>query len=77
MKFIYEKQTKDKQLSLRDVEINQFFVCKEGYLCQKMNYGGSFVTIADDEGNPSCSNFNCDEDMPIKRLLPIVEKIEF
>jgi hypothetical protein len=76
MKFIYEKQTKDKQLTLKDVENNQFFVCKNGYLCQK-ECSESYVVIADGEGNPSCECFDSDEDEQIQRILPRVEKIEF
>jgi hypothetical protein len=76
MRFIYEKQTENKELTLKDVEENQFFVCADGYLCQKV-YECGYNTIADDEGGPSCSHLTCEADMPIKRLLPIVEKIEF
>lgn len=76
MKFIYEKQEKKEELTLSDVEENQFFVCVDGYLCQKV-YEYAYNTIADDDGGPSCSYLTCEADMPIKRLLPIVEKIEF
>lgn len=76
MKFIYEKETQEKKLTLNHVEYNQFFVCANGYLCQKMN-DDTYVTIADDEGNPSCDSYADRGDTPIQRVLPIVEKIEF
>lgn len=77
MKFIYEKET-EKQMTLNDVGENQFFVCEDGYLCQRIA-SESYITIADEEGYPSCgyymSRYNAD--MPIRRILPRVEKIEF
>ncbi len=76
MKFIYEKEGEEKRLTLKDVEENQFFVCEDGYLCQKI-HARAYITIADDEGNPYCGQLDCGEDMPIARLLPRVEKIEF
>lgn len=76
MKFIYEKQENKGELTLKDVAENQFFVCVDGYLCQKV-YACAYTTIADNEGDPSCSHLTCDEDMPINRILPRVEKIEF
>lgn len=76
MKFIYENQEENKTLTLNDVGENQFFVCEDGYLCQKV-YEYAYITIADDEGNPSCMKFDCDYNMPINRILPRVEKIEF
>lgn len=76
MKFIYEKQEEKKELTLNDVEDNQFFVCADGYLCQKIG-GESFMTIADEEGYPSCGYFSDFASVRITRLLPRVEKIEF
>lgn len=76
MKFIYEKQEKKKDLTLKDVQTNQFFVCKDGYLCQKANEE-EYITIADNEGYPSSNYFECGKYMPIARLLPLVERIEF
>lgn len=76
MKFIYAKKEKNKELTLRDVEENQFFVCKDGYLCQKID-STDYVTIADEKGNPTCNTYAEPEDAPIVRILPRVEKIEF
>lgn len=76
MKFIYEEVKKNKQLTLEEVEENQFFVCTDGYLCQKADET-AYTTIADDEGNPTCCKLDCDYDIPIQRILPRVEKIEF
>jgi hypothetical protein len=76
MKFIYEEVKKDEQLTLDDVKEDQFFICADGYLCQKIDEN-AYNTIADEEGNPSCRNLDCDYNMPINRILPCVEKIEF
>jgi hypothetical protein len=78
MKFIYEKQEENKTLTLKDVEENQFFVCKAGFLCQKKD-STEYATIADADGNPYCNVYegSDEENTPIERVLPIVEKIEF
>lgn len=76
MKFIYAKKEKNKELTLRDVEENQFFVCDAGYLCQKITHT-EYISIADEEGNPCCDTYGAPEDAPIVRILPRVEKIEF
>ncbi len=76
MKFIYEKQEEKKTLTLNDVEDNQFFVCADGYLCQKIG-SESYITIADEEGCPCSGYYRNNTDTPIARLLPIVRKIEF
>jgi len=76
MKFIYEKQEKKKTLTLNDVESSQFFVCAEGYLCQRIG-SESYITIADEEGYPCCGYYSVNPETSIKRILPIVEKIEF
>ena len=76
MKFIYEKQEENKEPTLNDVEANQFFVCADGYLCQRIG-SESYITIADEEGYPCCGYFRVNPDKSIKRILPRVEKIEF
>lgn len=77
MKIIFEKVNKEKkQLTIVDVEENQFFVCECGYLCQKMS-DSRYATIADDDGSLSCEIFDCNQDYKIKRILPKIAKIEF
>jgi len=77
MKIIFEKQNKkEKQLTIADVEVDQFFVCSNGYLCQKAN-DCFYNTITDDNGILSCESFDCNPDYEIKRILPRVTKIEF
>ena len=76
MKFIYEIEPKKKQLTFADVAENQFFVCDEGYLCQKVD--SEFAcTIADPDGDPSCNYITVEDDHPITRILPKIAKIEF
>lgn len=80
VKFIYGKEIKGKQqdkLTLIDVKNNQFFVSREGYLCQKMD-DMSYITITDKQGRPSCDYVEGPDDMPIARLLSHeVKKIEY
>ena len=77
MKIIFEKVNKEKkQLTIVDVEENQFFVCECGYLCQKMS-DSRYATIADDDGSLSCEIFDCNQDYAIRRILPKIAKIEF
>jgi hypothetical protein len=66
-----------KELTFNDVEEDQFFVDIDGRLCQK---GGEtfFCMITEPDGTPCliCYN-NAYDDMPIERVLPLVDKIEF
>lgn len=77
MKIIFEKKENlDKQLTIADVEVNQFFVCGVGYLCQKIR-GSRYTTIAGPDGILSCESFNSNPDYQITRILPKIAKIEF
>ncbi len=78
MKFILETPAEEKRLTFEDVEINQFFVCDDGFLCQKVDEW-SFNYIAEPPyGAPyaDCCN-SCDPNFIVKRILPKVLKIEF
>jgi hypothetical protein len=76
MKFILEENQETKLPSLKDVEINQFFVHKDGPLCQKTT-NTSFVLIADSNGQPYSEHFEEQFNLRINRILPKVVKIEF
>ena len=78
IKFIVSEEKQEKQLSLRDVDEDQFFVDDEGRLCQKVGEN-SYNTIADYDGEPvACETYFCNFfDTPIKRVLPKVTRIEF
>jgi hypothetical protein len=77
MKFIFAEIEKQKFPVFEDVEINQFFVDKEGYLCQKED-ARLFSVIAFPGGSPCClACQNGVDDMPITRILPKVKQIEF
>ena len=74
MKFIYETP---EPPTFGNVEENQFFVDKGGYLCQKID-SKTFAYIADQNGEPFA--FLCDKvsvNDKIDRLIPKVTKIEF
>lgn len=77
MKFIYAEQVKEKKPTFKDVEINQFFVDHDGCLCQKTN-NPSFVVIANPDGTPYSTWITgiCPS-REIKKIIPLVEKIEF
>lgn len=77
MKIIFEKEeNQDKQLTITDVEHNQFFVCNDGYLCQKIT-DSRYTTIAKSNGELYSDYFSCDAHYRIKRILPKITKIEF
>ena len=77
IKFIVEEKEIKEELTLEDVEEDQFFVNDEGRLCQKVSED-MYNTIADDKGEPfACETICCDYDMPIMRVLPKVKRIEF
>jgi hypothetical protein len=77
MKIIFEKkENQEKQLTIADVEENQFFVCSDGYLCQKLGSYG-YTTIANSNGQLYSGYFSCDAHDRIKRILPKITKIEF
>lgn len=66
-----------KQLTFSDVEEDQFFVDQDGRLCQK---GGEtfYCMITESDGTPCSIYYNgAYDDMPIERVLPRVDKIEF
>ena len=76
IKFVYEEEG-EKELTLADVEENQFFVDIDDSLSQKLS-DESYIIIADDTGAPCAQYYeNIDPDEPIKRILPRVEKIKF
>lgn len=76
IKFITEQ---DKQVIhlFKNVCVNQFFIHKQGYLCQKST-GSSFCMIADEDGEPYSDYYDdIDGDYAIQKILPKVIKIEF
>ncbi len=75
-KITTEKETK-KQLTFADVEEDQFFVNRFGFLCQKTKYD-TYSSIANECGEPySCTYGNVKNDTKIQRIFPKVIKIEF
>jgi hypothetical protein len=75
IKFIIEADARSPVFG--DVQTNQFFVHRLGWLCQK-HAVDSFNTITDADGNPSASRLSkVRPDMPITRTLPSVLKIEW
>jgi hypothetical protein len=77
MKFILSESTKEKQLTLADVEVNQFFVNQYDWLCQKV-CSNAYIKITDREGKPYADFYDGEDDeQPIQRILPNVERIEY
>jgi hypothetical protein len=77
MKIVFEKEDQNsKHLTFNDVEMNQFFVCADGHLCQKVSRN-LYNTIADEHGELSGDRFSCSTDYVIRRIIPTVVKIEF
>lgn len=76
MKFILKAQ-KPTEPTFYDIQIDQFFVSKYGYLCQKIS-STKYTTIAGPSGVPySRTCYDAGQKMQIKKALPLVEKIEF
>lgn len=76
IKFITAEETKE-ELTFGMVKENQFFVNRDGDLCQKCN-GEEANIIASPDGSPwavNCLSFS--ESKLIKRILPEITKIEF
>lgn len=76
IKFIQEKET-SKELTLADVEDNQFFINGGGSFCQKTHFD-LYHIIATHNGTPfsvMCDNRRGGE--IIQKILPLVTKIEF
>lgn len=77
MKFILSEPVKEKQLVLADVAVNQFFVNRNGWLCQKV-VSDSYLQITNREGKPYPDFYDGeDPDQPVQRILPNVERIEY
>ena len=77
MKFILSETVKEKQLTFADVADNQFFVDRNGWLCQKV-YCNRYHQITDRKGKPYADYYdNVYTSEPILRILPNVERIEF
>jgi hypothetical protein len=75
IKFIIEAEEKPPVFG--DVEMNQFFVHRLGWLCQKHG-PNSFNALTDCDGNPCASReSNARQGMPITRIIPRVTKIEW
>jgi hypothetical protein len=65
------------ELTFNDVEEDQFFVDIDGRLCQKGNET-FYCMITESDGTPCLIYYNdAYDDMPIERVLPRVDKIEF
>jgi hypothetical protein len=70
-----------KQLHLRDVSEDQFFITLDGRLCQKTNTD-SYNSLTDELGKPHACHYTHEEDdvtslMPIARVLDEVDSITF
>jgi hypothetical protein len=77
MKIIFKEQKTAKPPTFGDVEINQFFVDIDGYLCQK-NTKDTYHTIAAPSGLPFAGIVDrCYSSEHIQSILPEVERIEF
>ncbi len=76
MKFILQEPTA-LPITFGDVEENQFFVDKDGYLCQKCSYKLCNY-IADHNGKPFSDRREIfSSNSIIQKILPKVAKIEF
>lgn len=76
MNFIYDKVAASN-LTLEDVENDQFFVTREGWLAQKIS-ANAYNIIANTEGAPwSGFSDTSDPTLVIGRVIPRVLKIEF
>ena len=77
MKFILQENRETKLPSLKDVEVNQFFVNLNGCLCQKV-CDNSYLRITDESQKPWCYSVTEQSiNLRIKKILPKVVKIEF
>jgi hypothetical protein len=81
IKFIVEEERQiveqDKDLTLADVEEGQFFVDKQGQLCQKY-WEACYCVIADENGEPLGGSEDCEwNSRVVSRILPKVKRIEF
>ena len=74
--FIYDEHNMDSP-TFGHVHHDQFFICRSGYLCQKVNIN-TYIDIADSDGRPAANVVTeVDANRFIKRILPKVLKIEF
>jgi hypothetical protein len=79
IKFIVEEALaeENESLTLADVEEGQFFVNKEGQLCQKY-WEACYFVIADENGEPLGDSVDCEWNYRVvSRILPKVTRIEF
>jgi len=77
MKIIFEKEEKVKNLTLADVDDDQFFVNIDGELCQKVFPRQYNIIAACDGSLIAAHSSEVDPDEKIERILPRVTKIEF
>lgn len=77
MKFILSETAKEKQLTFADVAVNQFFVNRDGWLCQKLSID-AYIQITNSTGEPYADYYSDEAaGQPIERILPNVERIEY
>lgn len=75
IKFHAEETSEEREPRFGDVRNSQFFIDKDGYLCQKID-DDSFQNIANEQGSPvAFSENDADPNTIIQKILPKVTKI--
>jgi len=77
MKIIFKENDEAKKIVFADVKIEQFFVDKHGFLCQKYSCD-AYNLVADQDGVLKSGRFDeiCRHDI-INSVLPEISRIEF
>lgn len=77
IEFIKKETKVQKQPTLADVKVNQFFISDAGWLCQKRT-NESYITIANNRNEPFADYAKIiSPTMPISKVLPEIEFIIF
>jgi hypothetical protein len=74
IKFEYKEDKGKEKLIFDMVEVDQFFIDKDGWLCQKYS-DLQYFAIACSEGTPSAQHYHIDRYTEIKKILPEVKRI--
>ena len=77
IEFIQKENQQPKPPTLADVKSNQFFISKDGWLCQKRT-STSYIIIANYKNSPFADySYDVNVDMVIGKVLPEIEFIKF
>jgi hypothetical protein len=77
MKFILEGQEEQEKPTFGEVAKHQFFICRNGRLCQKLDSNNAHI-LTQSDGKPRADSYSTwTSEIYVTRILPTVVRIEY